>query len=104
VRIAAAPSQLAVVLRASDTCSGTLVGRAALGSSFVELDPDAVGRLRDELAPGTVATLLDAPDAVRAEIDPWGPADRPSIELMRRVKARFDPSGTCNPGLFVDGI
>jgi glycolate oxidase FAD binding subunit len=104
VRIAAAPSGLAGVLRASDACSGTLVGRAALGSSFVQLDPGAVGRLRDELAPGTVATLLDAPDAVRAEIDPWGPAERPSIELMRRIKARFDPSGTCNPGLFVDGI
>jgi glycolate oxidase FAD binding subunit len=104
VRIAAPPSHLAAVLRASDACSGTLVGRAALGSSFVELEPDAVGRLRDGLASGTVATLLDAPAAARAEIDPWGAVERPSIELMRRVKARFDPSGTCNPGVFVDGI
>ncbi|MGH2895509.1 MAG: hypothetical protein ACRDPM_19895 [Solirubrobacteraceae bacterium] len=23
---------------------------------------------------------------------------------MRRVKARFDPTHTCNPGLFVGGI
>ena len=28
----------------------------------------------------------------------------PSSTLMRRVKARFDPAGTCNPGLFVGGI
>jgi glycolate oxidase FAD binding subunit len=104
VRIAARPSGLGGVLRATDACSGTLVGRAALGSSYVEVEPAAVPRLRDQLPPGAVATVLDAPEALRAELDPWGPSERPLVELMRRVKGRFDPSGTCNPGLFVDGI
>ena len=26
------------------------------------------------------------------------------LDLMRRVKARFDPTGTCNPGVFAGGI
>jgi glycolate oxidase FAD binding subunit len=104
VRIAAAPSALATVLRAADACSGTLVGRAALGSSFVELDPDAVARLRDRLAPAASLVLLDAPSPIGADDDPWGPVQPPALELMRRLKNRFDPAGTCNPGLFVGGI
>jgi glycolate oxidase FAD binding subunit len=104
VRVATAPTGLAGVLHAADACGGTLVGRAALGSVFVELDPGAVTRLREELAPGTTAILLDAPEAARAELDPWGPAERGTIELMRRIKHRFDPAGTCNRGLFVDRI
>ena len=27
-----------------------------------------------------------------------------ALPLMRRVKARFDPGGVCNPGIFVGGI
>jgi glycolate oxidase FAD binding subunit len=104
IRIAARPSVLGSVLRAADACAGTVVGRAGLGSIYVELDPGAVARLREELPPGTVSTLLDAPAATRAELDPWGPAQRPTVELMRRVKARFDSARTCNPGLFVDRI
>jgi glycolate oxidase FAD binding subunit len=104
VRLAAAPSALAVVVRAVDACAGTLVGRAALGSIFVEVAPDAVARLRVELPPGTVSTVLDAPEELRAELDPWGTADPGAVELMRRLKARFDPTRTCNPGLFVDRI
>ena len=48
--------------------------------------------------------LLDAPAELRAAVDPWGEPDPGALELMRRVKARFDPRGTCNPGLFVGGI
>jgi glycolate oxidase FAD binding subunit len=48
--------------------------------------------------------VLDAPEAVREAIDPWGEADPGQLALMRRVKERFDPHGTCNRGLFVGGI
>jgi glycolate oxidase FAD binding subunit len=104
VRVAAAPSALASVLRAVDSCDGTLVGRAALGISYVELDPDAVTQLRSSLPMAQSATVLDAPAGLRAELDPWGPVQTPALELMRSVKARFDPTRTCNPGLFVGGI
>jgi glycolate oxidase FAD binding subunit len=47
--------------------------------------------------------VLDAPDDVRATVDVWGPVLGP-LELMRRVKERFDPSAACNPGVFVGGL
>jgi glycolate oxidase FAD binding subunit len=104
VRIAARPSTLAAVVRATDALDGTLVGRAALGSSYVEVDPEAVGELRAALGHLATTSVLDAPAVWRAQHDPWGTAERPALELMRSVKARFDPARTCNPGLFVGGI
>jgi len=104
VRVAARPSALADVLRATDRADGTLVGRATLGTSYVEVDPDAVSGLLSALPDGAVPVLLDAPAEVRAAIDPWGAVSAPSLALMRRVKARFDPFGVCNPGVFAGGI
>ena len=104
VRVAAAPTSLAAVVAAAETCEATLVGRAALGASFIEVAPDLVGALRTALPAGVRAVLLDGPAALRAAGDPWGAKPGPELELMRRVKARFDPAGTCNPGLFVGGI
>jgi glycolate dehydrogenase FAD-binding subunit len=107
VKVSAAPAELAAVLAAAQACAGTLVGRAALGTSFVEVEPAAVARLRSLLPARNSTVILDAPATLRAQSDPWGvDAERHagSLELMRRIKARFDPSGTCNPGLFVGGI
>jgi len=36
-----------------------------------------------------------------AEIDPWALADGPELELMRRVKERFDPAAVMAPGLML---
>jgi glycolate oxidase FAD binding subunit len=104
VRVAARPSALAAVLRAVNECGGTLVGRAALGSSFIELEPEAVPRLGQALPPGALSVLVDAPRELREMPDRWGAIDPPALELMRRVKARFDPARVCNPGVFVGGI
>jgi glycolate oxidase FAD binding subunit len=104
VRVASRPSALAAVVRAVQGCDGTLVGRAALGSSFIALDPGALAQLREGLPPGAVSVLLDAPAELRTELDPWGAAEQPALELMRRVKVRFDPAGACNRGVFVGGI
>jgi glycolate oxidase FAD binding subunit len=104
-RIAARPSALAQVLRAADACAGTLVGRVALGQSFLELDPDALPRLAEHLPDHAISVLLDAPPGVPEAVDPWGvPQPDAALELMARVKARFDPAHACNPGVFVGGI
>jgi glycolate oxidase FAD binding subunit len=105
IRVAARPSALAQVLRAADASAATVVGRAALGLSFVELDPDAVDPFENHLPDGVTAVILDAPSALREARDPWGPPPpAPELELMRRIKARFDPAYACNPGVFVGGI
>ncbi len=104
VKIAARPSQLADVLVSAEAVAGTLVGRAAIGSSYVELEPDSVQRLRGSLPAGGLSVLLDAPAALRESLDPWEAREGPTLELMRRVKARFDPHRACNPGVFAGGI
>jgi glycolate oxidase FAD binding subunit len=105
VRVAARPSALGEVLRAAGASGATVVGRAAIGHTFVDLDPGALGTLLGHLPDGAVPVLLDAPDELRNAVDPWGqPAPGPVQELMRRVKERFDPARACNPGVFVGGI
>ena len=60
------------------------------------------GQRTQLLAGRAVAIVLDAPPGM--ELDRWGPVPGPALGLMRRVKQRFDPAGTCNPGVFVGGI
>jgi FAD/FMN-containing dehydrogenase len=62
-----------------------------------------VRRRRAVLAPDS-CVLLDAPEEVRAEVDPWGLQGSGALELMRRTKARFDPNGVCSPGVFAGGL
>ncbi len=105
VRVAARPSALSTVLRAAEASSATVVGRAALGHSYVALEPAAVPELVAGLPGGAVYAVLDAPAGTPLEIERWGPAPPASaLQLMRSVKARFDPSDVCNPGAFVGGI
>ncbi len=64
---------------------------------------DTVQTLRQaaEAARGALVVEEYAP-ALAGRIDPWGtPA---ALDLMRRVKAQFDPHNTLNPGRFVGGI
>ncbi|HEU5349389.1 MAG TPA: FAD-binding oxidoreductase [Ktedonobacterales bacterium] len=54
-----------------------------------------------EAARGALVIEEYAPMLI-GRIDPWGtPA---ALDLMRRVKAQFDPHNTLNPGRFVGGI
>jgi glycolate oxidase FAD binding subunit len=82
-------------------------GSAAVGAYHVGLPADGaagfVTALR-EAAPGWAGSVvvLAAPAAVRSEVDSWGPV--PGLDLMRRVKDRFDPGALLAPGRFVGGI
>ena len=72
--------------------------RPILRPAAVCLEMDAVtGCVRPE-------SVLDLPVASRGAIDPWAATEGPELELMRRLKRRFDPAGVCNPGIFVGRI
>jgi glycolate oxidase FAD binding subunit len=46
--------------------------------------------------------VVDAPPSITGRVDVWGPSA--ALDVMRGLKARFDPHGTLNPGRFVGGI
>ncbi|MDQ1699646.1 MAG: glycolate oxidase binding subunit [Frankiaceae bacterium] len=46
---------------------------------------------------GTVVVVA-GPDAFRREVDVWGPVR--GVEVMRRIRDRFDPDRRMNPGVF----
>jgi glycolate oxidase FAD binding subunit len=109
VKFSALAGELARLLEAAEALSGAVVARAGLGLSWVRLPRApagdlvaAVEDLRRRLVPSP-CVVLDAPAEVRDKLDPWGEETGP-VELMRQVKARFDPAGVCSPGIFVGGI
>jgi glycolate oxidase FAD binding subunit len=108
VRVSTTQGGLGAVLHLAREHRAAAVARGALGLAWIVLPaasarPETVAALRAALAPAP-AVMLDAPVALREAVDPWGEPDPGVLELMRRVKARFDPRATCNPGLFVGGI
>jgi glycolate oxidase FAD binding subunit len=46
--------------------------------------------------------VLDGPAALTQRLDVWGAV--PALDVMRRLKSRFDPHATLNPGRFVGKI
>ena len=73
-----------------------VVGDAQSAALAVE----SVRRLSTGLGGSTV--VLDADPATKPSLDTWGPV--PALDLMRRVKAEFDPDRILAPGRFVGGL
>ncbi|MFK5646295.1 FAD-binding oxidoreductase [Ornithinimicrobium sp. LYQ121] len=61
---------------------------------------EAVRRTSTALGGSTV--VLDAAPGTKRTLDSWGPV--PALDLMRRVKAEFDPGRILAPGRFVGGL
>ena len=96
----AGPAELAVTL-------------VAQGTGLAEVRLDAAGRqplmtvlhaLRSEVdrLQGTM-TVSQCPIAMKDELDVWGTV-KDALPLMQRIKQKFDPGQTLNPGRFVGGI
>jgi glycolate oxidase FAD binding subunit len=109
------PTQLATLCSiverssAAESIKWNLVGQG-VGAGYVRLDADeqklrgAFLRLRDEIIKiGGSLVALGCPLSVKQGIDVWGPTPD-SHPIMVRIKQRFDPQGTLNPGRFLGGI
>jgi glycolate oxidase FAD binding subunit len=107
VKVSTVQTRLADVLRAAEALGGRVVARAGLVIAWVSLPVEsgspAIRELRARLAPAP-CVVTDAPAGVRVALDPWGPADPGTLALMRRVRERFDPGRTVNPGVYVGGL
>jgi glycolate oxidase FAD binding subunit len=104
LRVSSLLTRLPALVRASEDAGGSLVGRAALGLSWVwlpEPSREQIESLRRILSPSP-CVVLDHPQSL--EVDPWGPVDPAVVALMRRVKEHFDPAGVCSPGVFAGGL
>ena len=104
VRVSGLPTLLPKLVAAAERAGGGLVGRAPLGLYWLRI-PDAsaerLEELRADLSPHP-CVIRDRPPSL--DIDPWGPVESGSLELMRRVKNGFDPAGVCSPGTYVGGL
>jgi len=82
----------------------------SVGAGYARLEGSEQGlrtallAMRDELAKmGGTLVALGCPVAVKRGLDVWGPPSD-AQPLMVRIKQRFDPDGTLNPGRFIGGI
>jgi glycolate oxidase FAD binding subunit len=109
------PAQFAAVCAAVERLAGAQslawkIVAQSVGTGYARLEGSepalrtALLTLRDELAKmGGTLVALGCPVAVKRGLDVWGPTSD-AQPLMVRIKQRFDPDGTLNPGRFVGGI
>ncbi|TXM82386.1 glycolate oxidase subunit GlcE, partial [Methylobacterium sp. WL116] len=50
------------------------------------------------------ATLIRAPDAVRAAVPVFQPLSEPLMRVTQGIKAAHDPAGIFNPGRMYAGV
>jgi glycolate oxidase FAD binding subunit len=66
---------------------------------------EIVAPLREGLAgEGGSLVVERAPLELKRAVDVWGPVPEPSLTVMKRLKAEFDPRGILNRGRFVGGL
>ena len=107
MRLGARPSDVAILCHGLAAAAGAAAPRLALprsGTVFGLVENAALPAVV-ELAEraGAVFALERARGAGPAPCDAFG-APPPALELMRALKARFDPARVLSPGRFVAGI
>jgi glycolate oxidase FAD binding subunit len=82
------------------------------GLIWLAVAPDkgaGAAKIREALAEaagpeGGHATLIRAPEEIRATVDVFQPLARPLMEITAGIKASFDPDHILNPGRMYAGI
>lgn len=109
VRVTVPPAQTGRLADAAgETGEAAVVARPLVGSvevrAWTARNPgdavSAIGRLRGEaIAAGGWAVVQRCSPAAKSLLDVWG-VDGPEVAVMRRIRERFDPNRTLNPGRF----
>ncbi len=83
---------------------GTGLAEVRLGADRAEPTLEMLNRFRSELSKleGTLI-VQQCPISMKEGLDVWGTL-KDALPLMHRIKQKFDPAGTLNPGRFVGGI
>jgi glycolate oxidase FAD binding subunit len=92
VKVSGLPTRLPDLLRTADELGASLVGRAALGLSWLRLEEPSAAAV-ERLRQGWIAAVQERPADL--DVDPFGRLDPAAEGLMQRVKERFDPAGVC---------
>jgi glycolate oxidase FAD binding subunit len=92
VKVSGLPTRLPALLREVDELGASLVGRAALGVSWLRFEEPSAAAI-ERLRRSWIAVVQDRP--AELDVDPWGELDPAAAALMQRVKERFDPAGVC---------
>jgi glycolate dehydrogenase FAD-binding subunit len=96
VKLTAALSKVHGLLAAAKRLGVCVRGSLGTGVLYAAAQPDQIGRLRAAAhEAGGHAVVLTYHEGV----DLWGPV--PGLDLMRRIKAQFDPDDRFAPGRFV---
>ncbi|WP_117215371.1 FAD-binding oxidoreductase [Allorhizocola rhizosphaerae] len=96
VKLTAALSKVRGLLAAAKRLGVSVRGSLGTGVLYAAAQPDQIGDLRAAAhEAGGHAVVLTYHEGV----DLWGPV--PGLDLMRRVKAQFDPDDRFAPGRFV---
>ena len=116
LKISAPPADLTAVLDSVMGAAGRagaearLSGHAGTGVTFAGLSGgedglvEVVEEVREiRVRRGGSVVVQEAPLAVKERLDAWGPGGD-YLGLTRRVKEKFDPGYTMNPGRFLGGI
>ena len=92
VKVSGLPTRLPGLLRTADELGASLVGRAALGLSWLRLEEPSVAAV-ERLRERWIVAVQDRP--AHLDVDPSDEIDPATQALMQRVKERFDPAGVC---------
>ncbi len=117
IKISAPPAELTGVLDSTlGACSrrgvaARITGHAGVGVTYAALsgaDEEARVQVVEELREiwtrrGGSVVVREALPTFKERVEVWGPLGS-RLELTRRVKEKFDPRGTLNPGRFAGGI
>jgi glycolate oxidase FAD binding subunit len=92
MKVSGLPTRLPDLLRTADELGASLVGRAALGLSWLRLEEPSAAAV-ERLRQGWIVAVQDRP--AHLDVDPSDEIDPATQALMQRVKERFDPAGVC---------